>query len=91
MKRKPEPIAQEDWDAVESPPLTDKMLAAMRPVLEVHPNIPHRVRGPQKRPTKVALSLRVSPEVAEYFRATGAGWQSRMDEALKEWIARHPR
>ncbi|XSG86638.1 MAG: BrnA antitoxin family protein [Methylohalobius sp. ZOD2] len=25
----------------------------------------------------------------EYFRSTGEGWQSRMDEALKEWIAEH--
>ena len=31
-----------------------------------------------------------SPEVVEYFKAAGAGWQTRMDEALKEWIKTHP-
>lgn len=31
-----------------------------------------------------------SPEIVEYFRATGEGWQTRMDEALREWISAHP-
>ena len=47
-------------------------------------------RGPQKAPTKVPTTLRLSPEVADYFRATGKGWQTRIDQALKEWIASHP-
>ena len=32
--------------------------------------------------------MRYSPEVVAYFKATGKGWQARMDEALREWIAR---
>ena len=47
-------------------------------------------RGAQKAPTKVATTLRLSPEVDAYFRATGKGWQTRIDAALKEWIADHP-
>jgi uncharacterized protein (DUF4415 family) len=43
-----------------------------------------RGRGPQKRPTKVAVSLRLTREVVERFKADGPGWQSRMDEALKK-------
>jgi uncharacterized protein (DUF4415 family) len=35
----------------------------------------------------VLLSLRYSPEVVEYFKSTGEGWQTRMDEALKQWVA----
>lgn len=46
-------------------------------------------RGPGKRPKKILLSVRYSPEVVEYFKATGNGWQKRMDEALKEWVASH--
>ncbi len=38
---------------------------------------------------KVLLSVRYSPEVVDYFRATGEGWQARMDMALKEWIKVH--
>lgn len=49
-----------------------------------------RTRGPNQHPTKEQVAVRYSPEVLAYFRATGAGWQSRMDEALREYIARHP-
>lgn len=45
-------------------------------------------RGPQKAPTKELISLRVSRDVIGRFRATGEGWQTRMDEALREWIDR---
>ena len=44
-------------------------------------------RGQGKRPRKVLLSVRYSPEVVDYFKSTGEGWQSRMDEALREWVA----
>ncbi|HKV12941.1 MAG TPA: BrnA antitoxin family protein [Thermoanaerobaculia bacterium] len=46
-------------------------------------------RGPGKKPKKVLLSVRYSPEVVDYFKSTGEGWQTRMDEALKEWMASH--
>jgi uncharacterized protein (DUF4415 family) len=44
-------------------------------------------RGPQKEPRKVPISIRLSPDVAEGLRATGAGCQSRADEALRSWLA----
>jgi uncharacterized protein (DUF4415 family) len=51
--------------------------------LKAHP----RRRGPQKAPTKIPLSLRLSPEVVRHFRSKGPGWQSRIDEALKKFVA----
>jgi uncharacterized protein (DUF4415 family) len=45
-------------------------------------------RGSQKAPTKKLVSLRLSPEVIEYFKATGPGWQTRIDGALIEAIKR---
>jgi uncharacterized protein (DUF4415 family) len=47
------------------------------------------VRGRQKAPTKVPLSLRLSPQVVEAFRATGDGWQTRIDVVLSEWLKTH--
>ncbi|HEY5330695.1 MAG TPA: BrnA antitoxin family protein [Acidobacteriaceae bacterium] len=44
-------------------------------------------RGPQKEPTKQLISIRLSHDVVEALRATGRGWQSRADEALRSWIA----
>ena len=46
-------------------------------------------RGPQVAPTKQLVSVRYSPEVLSYFKSSGAGWQTRMDEALKQWVATH--
>ena len=46
-------------------------------------------RGPQVAPTKQLVSVRYSPEVLAFFKASGAGWQSRMDDALKQWVSGH--
>jgi len=51
--------------------------------LKAHP----RRRGPQKAPKKIPLSLRLSPEVVSHFRARGRGWQTRIDEALRKFVA----
>ena len=45
-----------------------------------------RKRGKQKKPTKQPVTLRLSPEVLEAFRATGQGWQTRIDEVLREYV-----
>lgn len=50
--------------------------------------IVRRGRGPQKSPTKEMISIRLSPEVLDYFRNTGEGWQRRIDETLKRVVAR---
>jgi uncharacterized protein (DUF4415 family) len=44
-------------------------------------------RGPQVAPTKQLVSVRYSPEVLEFFRSSGAGWQTRMNDALEQWVA----
>ena len=45
-----------------------------------------RGRPPKARP-KVSTTIRLSPEVIDHFRAGGCGWQTRIDEALRDWIA----
>jgi uncharacterized protein (DUF4415 family) len=79
--------SQEDWDAVDSPELTDEELASMRPFAEVFPEWAAEIkrgRGPQKAARKVLTSLRLDSETVAAFRATGPGWQKRIDEILKE-------
>ena len=46
-------------------------------------------RGVQKAPTKIPTTIRLSPEVSSAFRATGKGWQTRIDAALKDWLSTH--
>ena len=44
------------------------------------------VRGAQKAPTKERITIRLSREVVEQFRASGDGWQARVDAVLREWL-----
>ena len=48
-------------------------------------------RGKQKSALKVPVSIRLSPDVVEYFKKGGNGWQTRLDDALKAYIAEQER
>jgi uncharacterized protein (DUF4415 family) len=43
-------------------------------------------RGKQKRPTKILVTMRFSPEVLNYFKADGEGWQTRINDTLMEYV-----
>ncbi len=45
-----------------------------------------RLRGRQKAPCKIPVSIRLSPDVVEGLRATGEGWQRRTDELLRSCL-----
>jgi uncharacterized protein (DUF4415 family) len=47
-----------------------------------------KLRGPQKAPTKMLMSMRFSREVIEHFRSTGPGWQARIDQVLRAHMGR---
>lgn len=73
--------AKSDPDAQ---PLSTAQLKAMVPI--------KALRGrPKSSSPKQLVSVRYSPEVVEYFRSTGEGWQSRMDGVLLQYVARHTR
>ena len=70
--------AKADPDAL---PLTLKQLEAMIPL--------RALRGrPKSVNPKQLVSVRYSPEVLEYFKSTGEGWQSRMDSVLRQYVSR---
>lgn len=74
--------------------LTEADLHEFRPAHEVLPSATLKalgVRGPQKAPTKERITIRLSRDVLEAFRATGDGWQTRVDAALKDFLARRAR
>lgn len=45
------------------------------------------VGRPKAEETKERITIRLSPEVVEFFRSTGKGWQTRIDEALKDYVS----
>jgi uncharacterized protein (DUF4415 family) len=48
-----------------------------------------KTRGPQITPTKVSTTIRLSSDVIASFKATGTGWQTKIDLALKQWLEEH--
>lgn len=65
--------------------LTVEDMNAMRPARQALPvslRAKLGVRGPQKSPVKEHITIRLSPEVVQRFRATGQGWQTKIDAAL---------
>jgi uncharacterized protein (DUF4415 family) len=92
VARRPDPYLIDD----DNPQLTDEQLANLRPASEVlPPELYARLtarrpgqRGAQKAPTKVAVTLRLDPEVVAAFKADGPGWQTRINQALKKVVAR---
>lgn len=71
----------------ENPEWTEADFAKARPASELPPEILKafpRTRGPQKAAKKVPVSIRLSAEVIERFKASGPGWQGRIDDVLKK-------
>lgn len=67
---------------------TDEQLAQARPFVEAFPELAQTLRRsaggrPRSTDPKVPVSIRLDREVVEKFRATGPGWQSRINEALR--------
>jgi len=81
----------------DNPEWTTEDFAKALPASEVLPEIFSKAvadtllkRGrPHKEVTKSPVSIRLSPDVVEAFRATGKGWQTRVDEALQDWLKSH--
>ncbi|MGE8678467.1 MAG: BrnA antitoxin family protein [Achromobacter marplatensis] len=44
---------------------------------------------PKAEVTKERITIRLSPDVLERFRATGSGWQTKVDAALRDWLKTH--
>jgi uncharacterized protein (DUF4415 family) len=78
--------SQEDWDEVsDNPELTREQLRKAVPLADVAPELAaalRRGRGAQKAPTKKLVSLRLDQRVIDHFKATGEGWQTRINEVL---------
>jgi uncharacterized protein (DUF4415 family) len=56
--------------------MSDDMMKQLRPL-----------GRPKAAVTKERVTIRLSPEVTAFFRAGGQGWQTRLDEALKAYVA----
>ena len=88
MKRKP--LIDKDGEVRE---LTEADFSKAKPVKAVLPEIVEmqkRARGrPKSDTTKVSTTLRLDPEIIDFFKRGGRGWQTRINDVLKEHMESH--
>ncbi|MEW5885123.1 MAG: BrnA antitoxin family protein [Pseudomonadota bacterium] len=96
MSKKPNPELLDD----ENPEWTAENFAKARPASEVLPQlfgekVAREMLKPRGRPRvefpKERINIRLSHEVVEHFKSAGVGWQTRIDSALRQYIAEHPK
>jgi uncharacterized protein (DUF4415 family) len=92
-----------DWDRVKRDAAADAPVTYNPDIDLYDPNDPAQVAHffastkvvrkpgrPKAETTKIPTAIRLSSDVVEYFKSSGAGWQSRIDAALRDWISGHP-
>lgn len=81
--RPPTPEEDAAWhDAVL---VRDGGLPAVRAALAEN----RRLRGAQKTPTKVPTTIRFDADILAGLKASGRGWQTRVNDAMREWLKTH--
>ncbi len=94
MQKRPNPALIDD----ENPEWTDADFARARPAVDVLPELfgektAKAMLKPRGRPpaevVKERITIRFDADVLEAFRATGKGWQSRVNEAMRDWLRTH--
>lgn len=94
IKKLSQPDASEMWE--NNPELDDDWFKRARPAAEILPKLigqeatdrllarSRGMRGPQKSPTKVPISIRLDSDVVDHYRALGAGWQAQINADLRQ-------
>ncbi|MGF6899398.1 BrnA antitoxin family protein [Paraburkholderia sp. GAS348] len=62
---------------------------AFEPTDEQFAQMKRRGGRPKLATPKVAVTVRYDSDVIERFRASGDGWQTRMNDALRDWLKTH--
>jgi uncharacterized protein (DUF4415 family) len=82
--RKPGPPPP-DFDD-DAPELTDEEIKELRPAREWFAEhgipMPKPIGRPKAEITKQSVTVRFDPEVVDYFKSGGPGWQTRMNAVL---------
>ena len=96
MPRKPNPERLDN----DAPEATDEWFAKARPAKDVLADLmgaevakemlkPKRGRPPASRP-KEHVNIRLDADILDAFKERGAGWQTRINMALRVWLKTHP-
>jgi len=89
--RKPAHISQEDWESVDVPEATDAEFASARPFKEVFPDLYREWKKIGRPPTekpKIHIGFRLAADVVDAIRATGRGYNARVEKVLRDALAK---
>jgi uncharacterized protein (DUF4415 family) len=89
--KKPPDISQADWDSVDVPEMTAEDFARSRPFKAVFPDqykAWKRMGRPPAASPKVHISFRLASDVVDGIRATGGGYNARVEKVLRDSLAR---
>ena len=78
-------IQPQEYD--DAPEWTDEMFEKAN--LYIGGKLVRRGR-PIKETPKISTTLRLDADLLKALRAKGKGWQSRVNEVLREWVAQNP-
>lgn len=95
MARKPDPELIDD----DAPEATDEWFQKAQPASDVLPGLfgkdaaqellkPKRGRPFAANP-KEHVNIRLEADVLSAFKRTGSGWQTRLNDALRDWLRTH--
>lgn len=74
-------IKDEDIDFSDAPRLTEEQLKNAKPLREIHPEW-FAVK-------KKSISLRLDCDILDAFKSTGKGYQTKINDALREYLKEH--
>lgn len=86
MSKKPNSELIDD----DNPEWTEEMFKGAVRLNALPESLQAKLRGrPKAAVTKERITIRLSQDVLERFRASGEGWQTKMNDALRDWLTTH--
>jgi len=91
------PATPKAWvDQDDAPELTDDFFAMATPMIgdkvvtkEEFKKAAARMGRPPSKAPKQSINIRLGADILAAFKATGKGWQTRIDNALRDWLKEH--
>lgn len=81
-----------DWDDVcDNPEWTSEDVARAEPLSKFLPGLQAALtaeRKPGPARTKTPVTIRLDDSIVSALRASGPGWQTRVNDVLKDWLAK---
>jgi uncharacterized protein (DUF4415 family) len=76
-------------DFANARPASEVLYEIFSPEIAAEMLLPKKNGRPRSNNPKIFTGIRFDADVLESFKSTGKGWQTRMNDALKQWLSEH--